>query len=166
MKRKPISWSWCCLFSHGSHELVQSVPALTLFALPPTVFLPTSGLRSTGAFSSQLPQCQVQPWCSVDDQISLRAKQQSWHLLWAQPLTYSNTAIKALASIWLVLSVFAVQPSNTSVLSPVHLNSWYPRRAKEHSTTRLKSNTDVSRMPLMSEFKDKSPPAWIYVLYL
>lgn len=49
------------ILSHGFHELVQSVPTLTLFSLPPTVFLPTSGLRSTGAFSSQLPQCQVQP---------------------------------------------------------------------------------------------------------
>lgn len=59
------------ILGHGFHELVQSFPTLTLFALPPTVFLPASGLRSTGSFSSQLPQCQVQPWCSVDDQISL-----------------------------------------------------------------------------------------------
>lgn len=148
------------ILSHGFHKLGQSFPTLTLFALPPTVFLPASGLSSTGAFSSQLPQCQGQPWCSVDDQISLRAKQQSRHLLSAQPLTYSNTVIKALASIWLALSVFAVQPPNTSVLSPVHLNSRHPRGAKEHSTTHLKSNADVSQMPLLSEFKDKPLLAW------
>lgn len=93
---------------------------LIVLALPPTASLPTSGLWSTGNFSSQLPQYQDR--FKLDSQLiaycSPGVKQQSQHLPWVQPFAYSDTVITALAFIQ--LAVFCVHISTTQHCGAYH----------------------------------------------